>query len=661
MTRAAFGDFWDLATACLDSPAGAGDPPGRGQIPAARRALRRVITALRGYLEDIPAFRYASAAPGRDSAGAWVRAAARTREALIAAEQGLPRPQIERGTIVRARPANHLAARLDAAAEALILGRDLLATHVTEGPRGDRQARSAWAAAIASNAVNRALLARIGDLACMIAAQPYHDRYKLAVTSARLRQMGADIQAAQLAAPVLEGDFWLLDAIPVNSLPPRQVPQGGDGPAGLAAGAVAAAERARHAAGFPASPARWAVDMTASSMRHTAAAAVVTSHNCAVILESLADRAAWAGYPHMAPGLREAGAAGFAAVSAWRGAARGWDLVATDTDRLRRASAAAEETGNLALWTGRLAYGDPTWTPASGPARPRPAEQLAPAAGAFAWGIAAVHYAADALGWVAAAGQEQVRGAAAARRLYVPCRITTGDVPRPWAPAPAGRIDSLLDAYAAAQNDSRRLAEAAAWAAEVTAGPSRALAAAARVIQRGGEQAGPAGLVEQAARDLGVTDPDLLARAAAADRAAGEILADACAQRPGPRQARRGARRAAAWRGPPAPAVTWQPAPAGQPAPDRPEPPPRPDGKGASWVLADDGIVDPVAVTRAVAGEAVPLTRRERDAAVGEIIAAGGGPARLAERLHFSGQRARARYELAAGQPAEPDHREPEM
>lgn len=62
------------------------------------------------------------------------------------------------------------------------------------------------------------------------------------------------------------------------------------------------------------------------------------------------------------------------------------------------------------------------------------------------------------------------------------------------------------------------------------------------------------------------------------------------------------------------------------------------------WTLKDDGAVDEIAVLRAAAGEPVPLTRRERDAAALRIIAAGGGPSKLATSLHLSGQTAKALY-----------------
>jgi hypothetical protein len=49
------------------------------------------------------------------------------------------------------------------------------------------------------------------------------------------------------------------------------------------------------------------------------------------------------------------------------------------TDTRGTISLVAAETANLALWTGRLAYADPCWTPALGPShRTRTPEALAP-------------------------------------------------------------------------------------------------------------------------------------------------------------------------------------------------------------------------------------------------------------------------------------------
>jgi hypothetical protein len=105
--------------------------------------------------------------------------------------------------------------------------------------------------------------------------------------------------------------------------------------------------------------------LTAESMRHTAASCVVTSFNCEIILRSLACQAGRASYRHLAPDLEDAADHTARARHAWLAAARSWDDLTTETQG--RLSEAAAEAGNLALWTGRLAYADPQWTPARGP------------------------------------------------------------------------------------------------------------------------------------------------------------------------------------------------------------------------------------------------------------------------------------------------------
>ena len=60
-------------------------------------------------------------------------------------------------------------------------------------------------------------------------------------------------------------------------------------------------------------------------------------------------------------------------------------------------------------------------------------------------------------------------------------------------------------------------------------------------------------------------------------------------------------------------------------------------------VLADDGIIDTLAVDIAARGaRVVALTRAERQLAAARILAAGGSPYLIARRLHVSGTTARA-------------------
>ena len=188
-------------------------------------------------------------------------------------------------------------------------------------------------------------------------------------------------------------------------------------------------------------------------MMHTAASCVVTSFNCEIILRSLARQAERAGYPTLVPDLEEAANNTVGARQAWLAAARSWDDLTTESQG--RLLEAAVEAGNLALWTGWLAYADPQWTPARGPVHAlREPDSLAADPAAFAGVVSAVHYSADALHRVAATSQDQVLAAAGAGRLYVPVRPGPGleyrfsRRPRQLTPVPGSRVEAVLAAYA---------------------------------------------------------------------------------------------------------------------------------------------------------------------------------------------------------------------
>lgn len=62
-----------------------------------------------------------------------------------------------------------------------------------------------------------------------------------------------------------------------------------------------------------------------------------------------------------------------------------------------------------------------------------------------------------------------------------------------------------------------------------------------------------------------------------------------------------------------------------------------------SRALADDGIIDLIAVEIAARGaRTVALTRAERQLAAARILARGGTPCLVSQRLHVSGTTARA-------------------
>ena len=229
--------------------------------------------------------------------------------------------------------------------------------------------------------------------------------------------------------------------------------------------------------------------------------------------------------------------------AAWLHAARAWRRITTDTRGT--ITPAAAETADLALWTGRLAYADPSWTPALGPSHAtRTPEALAPEPGDLPAVVAAVHQASETLTQIAAADHSQIRGAAEAGRLLVPTRSLPDrfDIPHPFAPAPRDRIDALLDAYHDAGTASAQATAAvAAIAADVRA-PSHILTLARAAIrgdseslangERESAQPGPEphhaqglpGPVERILQDLGVTSPAMLARASAIDQLGEQLI-----------------------------------------------------------------------------------------------------------------------------------------
>ena len=345
------------------------------------------------------------------------------------------------------------------------------------------------------------------------------------------------------------GDLRLLHAIPVNALARRHVPAGAESIADLCQGAIDSAERVRHHARSAVSRASWSPSMTRESLRQTAAYSTVISHNCHLLLRALADRAAYYGSAGVSSQLLESAGAAGNARHAWLQTAGAWHQITTDT---RRAIApAAAETADLALWTGRLAYAYPSWTPALGPSHAtRPPENLAPEPGDLPGVVAAVHHACETLNQLAAADHSQIITAGRAGRLLVPTR-SIPDIPYPFGPATGAHLEPLLSAYRDAEATSVQATTDIAAIATAVRAPSQILTTARAVVQasRDGAPAGqrqhpaepPAprrsspetpGPVERILSDLGVTAPATLQRAAAVDQAGEQLILEA-AQTPG--------------------------------------------------------------------------------------------------------------------------------
>ena len=302
------------------------------------------------------------------------------------------------------------------------------------------------------------------------------ERHQLNTACQWLWVLDSAVRTAQHHQPVSAADVRPLHAIPASTLEPRRIPIGAETITSLCRGATSAAERIRHTATINPVDATWSPALSADSLRHAATCSTVISHNCELLLRTLATRAGQHGSHALANILVGCADTAGQARTAWLHTARAWYRITTDT-RGTIASDAAE-IADLALWTGRLAYTDPGWTPALGPSHTaRTPETLAPGPRESRAVVAAVHQAAEALTQIAAAGHSQIRGAAQAGRLLVPTRSLPDrfDIPHPFAPAPGDRVDDLLGAYDTARTlSAQATAVVATIAAEVDA-PSHIL------------------------------------------------------------------------------------------------------------------------------------------------------------------------------------------
>jgi hypothetical protein len=497
------------------------------------------------------------------TAGPWERARGQAREALTNSAGYLLGPGTSRQRWPAAPATSPLAQCLDQVATCLAAGRDLLHTHFAPGPQAWVH-RSPWAPAIASERVNRALLAELGQLAAPIAhhganvalapipgaPESTDRRRRLNAACQWLWVLTTSVEAARRAAPVPAADHDLLAAIPVNALPQRPLLEGAETVPDLCEGVIATAERLRHLAWHTAQQLPGSPGLTVTSARQAAETSTVTSHHCALIASALA-AASHSTVPAVSADLAAATDAARQASGSWYQIARALRQVTTDTRG--HLTPAAAESRDLALWTGRLAYTDPTWTPASGPHHPtRPPQELAPWPGDVRQVVAAVHHAGEALALLAETEYDQLRAAAHAGRILVPTRTLPDDynIPRPYATALPEHTGPLLARYRDARHATRQATIPIGHAADATGAPSRTLTTA-RAATRATPSASPAanpddqaapggreqtrdmpGPLQQALLSLDITNPSLLARGADLDRASERLLIEAADELP---------------------------------------------------------------------------------------------------------------------------------
>jgi hypothetical protein len=552
--RATFGDFLGAVHQHLGPPASLRAAAEQsGYVAEIRHSLLRLAIVMHRYVQD--ARDEPDRLPGRARLlVGWDRAGAEASDALAQAAAVLHGDSAGRRQL-GARAGSDLAERLDAATVSLIYGRDLLQTHLARGPDGERQHRSEWGAVLTSPPLSWALLGEMAALARQL--QPLRgglERSRLAQGNPEaLRRLSAachwlqvmdnSVQAAERQHPVSAADRALLQALPVNERPPRRLPNLNEPVRGLCEGVIATAERARHAAWLSASEPGWSPAVTATSLRWVPAASTVTSHHCEILLRSLADGTQQSAGDVRAELLQAADAAAFARTR-WLALARALDHVTTDTRG--QLSPAAIEAGDLALWTGRLAYSDPEWTLASGPDREkRPAMSLTPTPDSVADIVTAVHRGCESLTHLAQGGRKQFRAAAHAGRILVATRSAAKlrRTARPFEAASADRINAVLTLYEYTVRASAEAEEQVSHVRISAQVPQRSVLAltevrpgsaptSAEASEGAGQRndvdaAGRLGTIARTLRALGVTDIELLERGAEIDLAGEQLIVEA--------------------------------------------------------------------------------------------------------------------------------------
>jgi hypothetical protein len=567
MTAVTFGSLLGPVHARLEAAAGFDHAPGTEAVTAATQMAGRAAGTLTRYLADIAPYGMAEAitSPALD---AWSQAVVDAREALRLAEATLrPPDDLDQG-VAGSGAADPLVRWLGEAAGLLAAGRDLLRSHFGTDTQDEWTKRSDWAAVVNSVPVTRALVAAVAgwsqQLSCAMArlsvaaagdrSIPLSAHQGLASASHLLVTASAMLWAGQRSDPASAADGELLAAVPVNVLDLRDPQWEAETDAELAAGVAASAARLRQIAWVSADWSAWSPAMTADSWQWTATAAAVVCHISEFMLQAqIHHRRSGDRAPGIRGQLRSAAEAAGQACSRWRAAASAWREIMTDTKGLTAPT--VPDAGDMTVRLGRLAFGDPAWTPSLGPQAPvhnltdRSADGVR-----FVVAVEAMHHAADALARIGAADLHAVRTAIRASRLYVPTRTLPEeyDVPYKFGHAAPAQAAAVVDAYQAAFEGAVHMVEDLDALAVTLHSPSRILAAvraAAHPEQQDRQSKGTGssaalpfgplarelgaiedmhlGPVEQAARQMRTTDPVLMLRAKAIDLAGRELLTEA--------------------------------------------------------------------------------------------------------------------------------------
>jgi hypothetical protein len=372
---------------------------------------------------------------------------------------------------------------------------DLLGTH-RKRPAGQPAAGcSPWAQVVSCTIVSQALTAEIGRWSGLVAlwalwgsqsAPPHLAGDFLAVSRCLQTAHAPD------AIPVTTDDRDLLYGIP-DAYPPERIPPGdNESVAELCTGIAVTAERLRLAAFLAPDHAAWSPSVSARGWERSARAAAIASHTAGQTLQTLSKQADMLG-PALDAAVRAADARLITARDTWLSTAQ--TLHAITTESANSLTRTAVEAQDLMLRLGRLASGNPRWTPAKQDqiTEQRVSQELAPDAATARAVLAAVHQAADALAVLADRDLAAVANADAAGRLYVPTRQLPlkYDVPRPYGPAPSERVAELKTAYASTISAAHTATEHLADIATTTHAPSRVLALARHATSADQDQPTP--------------------------------------------------------------------------------------------------------------------------------------------------------------------------
>ena len=556
--RATYGDFAAAIRRHLNALPRPVAGPGRGPGPdttivGVTAAIRSAVRVMARYTDDIQAVFAAIPPNQRTGLVHWMKAAREAGNALANAAALLePGPGEPGADPVVSNAQMPGLRRIEAATMSMSAARDLLHTHLDPQPGQHKAGRSEWAPVITSVPVSCVLLSQTGWWASQIAQHgeqaavtsiggTTQDRRNLNEACQWLWVMTWAIGKAHEHQPVSPAQRRLLDAIPVNEVPPRHLPAGSEPVTALCDGVIAAAERLRASARLAAARARWAPTLTRESLRHTAGTCAITASNCGIVLSTLTGHH-WLSGPATDAVISEARQSTEKARAAWLAATAAWDFLSIDI--IKGTSQTAIDAADLALWTGRLAYADPDWTPRLGPGHPaRPASDLALGPADLDNVIDAVHHGCHTLAAVAAAEHSQVITAMQAGRLLVPTRNlpASSRVPYLFAHASPTLAQPLIAAYWDTAAASGEALSAVARVADRAGTPSRVLTTARTVAvpsqaaapgRRGLPAASPPrpaqpvppGPVERILIDLDITSPADLEEAGAIDKAASQLI-----------------------------------------------------------------------------------------------------------------------------------------